>query len=161
MEFYERQQQDIERFKALRDKVWQQILDDNEKLAVTFGGKEHLNTDAKKLYDSRINSFNAEWSMEGGSRYNNLTDQHDKQLKQITGNNKSNTPQEKDLPRKEKSENTTKEKFQNQSESMTDKEQQQETNKADEETEREQIRAKIARQQAAIKARQMQKKRGR
>jgi hypothetical protein len=161
MDFYERQQQDFERFKVLRDKAWQQILVDNENLAAAYGGKENLSPDAAKSYHERINNFNAEWSMDGGSKYKDLLDQHDKQLRQITGNHdKDGRPgKENGVPRKEKSENTTKERFQNQSESMTDKDQQ--TDSRNEDAEREQLREKIARQQAAIKARKMQKKRSR
>ena len=163
MDAYEKQQQDIERFKALRDKVWEKVLADNEKLAAAFGGKEHLNDDALKLYNSRINTFNAEWSMEGGSRYNDLLDQHEKQLKATTSRNdtagRSNTEQSD--PRKEKSENTTKEKFTNQSERMTDKQAAPEVSNDNDEAERQRLREKIAKQQAAIKARKMQKKRSR
>lgn len=163
MDIYERQQQETERFKAMRDKAWEQVLSDNEKLAEAFGGKDRLSEDARKTYDSRINSFNAEWSMEGGSRYNDLQDQHDKQIRAATGrsaNTVSHSPRQSsqtiDAP-----ENTLKEKFKNQSERITDKEQEPQVSNDNDEAERQQLREKIAKQQAAIKARKMQKKRSR
>ena len=163
MDLYERQQQEIDRFKVLRDQVWQKVLNENEKLVAAFGDKETLNTDAKALYNGRIDAFNVEWSLDNGTRYRDMLNEHKKQIQQITGKTEQEqSPDEKEvLPRKEKTENTTKEKFKGDSERMTDKNVDTVQPNKNEETEKKFLKEKIAKQQAAIKARKIQKKRGR
>ena len=98
---YEQQQEDIERFKAVRDKTWTDMQKNHAELSAAFGGKEKLPDEYRKRMDEQIKTYQKEWSMEGGERLDAIKEQHAKQREAITGK-KSDTPeqakrQEKDM----------------------------------------------------------------
>ena len=161
-DLYEQHQKNIEKFEALRDKAWEKVLSDNERLVAAFGSRENMSEDALKTHNNRIATFNAEWSMQGGSRFNDLQDQHERQLNAATGNTKFQSAAKQSNSDSERPtlDKTTRQKFNNQAGELAKKAASvSNENKLSEE--KRQLREKIAKQQAAIKARNQQKKRGR
>ncbi|EHQ29799.1 hypothetical protein [Mucilaginibacter paludis] len=100
-ELFAKQQQEIEDFKKLRDATWSNLKKEHETLTAAFGGRANMPEEYRKRIDGQVADFSKEWSMQGGTRHNDIVEQHAKQREAITGK-KSETPaqakqQEKDM----------------------------------------------------------------
>jgi hypothetical protein len=78
-DLYEKHQKDIDGYTALKDKVWQKIIDKYEGIALSFENevlpKEYAEEMAKEKDD-----FNNIWSIPNGTKYKNIILQHEQQL---------------------------------------------------------------------------------
>ncbi|MGY4536268.1 asparagine synthetase A [Mucilaginibacter sp. UYNi724] len=133
-ELYEQQQIELENFKAMRDKAWQQLQKEQQEITAAFGSKENLPDDIGRRFEQQLNNYNEEWAMNDGHRHKELAHQHEQQRQQVSGH-KSQSPI---IPPNDNRKPDT-----------------------DHLTEKQIELQKIIRQQQAIKARNLQKKRGR
>lgn len=84
-ELYERQQNEIEQFKALRDKIWSGLIEEQRHIAEAFGGEEKLPDDMRKRFDDQKATYNHEWAMETGQRFQEMRHLHEQQRENMTG----------------------------------------------------------------------------
>lgn len=85
VDLYKKQQQDLDGFGALRDKVWADMKERHTFITASYGGAEQLPKDVKAQFSKDVDNYSLEWSTEGGTRYQDVLAQHEKQREAITG----------------------------------------------------------------------------
>lgn len=94
VDLFRKQQLDLDGFGALRDKAWEDLKKRHTAIATSYGGDDNLPKNVREQFNNDIANYTQEWSTEGGTRYQDVVDHHQKQREAVTGIKSEPKPKE-------------------------------------------------------------------
>ena len=82
-DLYNKHHTDIENFKILKTKVWEELLEKHKWLTENFG-KDNIPEDYSKNMENEKLDYHSTWGIPDGAKYKNIVQQHKEQISAVT-----------------------------------------------------------------------------